>query len=422
MFHFSNFVALGWTALHEAFNTSNLHIARNLLEEGADPNQISKTGATPIIDAVINNDFSAVQLLLNHGANPLIPTSRGLNAFDYVREHKVEKLLTTYFLLNKLEIPKDLKFKFCSKSKDLAAKNSAKAKKIESEVEDIKKKEVAEVVVGEQSKTSPPQVGTSSVSEAATSKKTETPEGNVNEVVPKPKEVVQTAAADSKTPASDSATKAEAKSTKLGTIAEGKEIRIVPKETKPAPATGTTKPKIVRIKDILPEGGKSDDLKLKLKIPRSSSSDTLQPKASSSAGQYSLLASDGGDKVTINKITTVLKVKKVKPIGEQVRSQSTSSVVEVVVDNPTSGAKPCLKSKFKLNSLSNTYQLANDSPSQLSPKDSSGDSSGKFKILTFVLNKIIMFFLYFSFQNVGNTIISGDHFANDTHNQCCHLS
>lgn len=81
------------TPLHACLGTGkNLQIAEILLEQGANPDARQVRGFTPLILAAIANRRDLVDLLLNYGANPLLPCDWGKTAAAYAKERGYEDL------------------------------------------------------------------------------------------------------------------------------------------------------------------------------------------------------------------------------------------------------------------------------------------------------------------------------------------
>lgn len=64
-----------------------------LLEYKANPNAQDTEGNTPIIHAIINNDTDMAKQLLQNGADPNIPAHNGSNAHDYAQTDQMDALL-----------------------------------------------------------------------------------------------------------------------------------------------------------------------------------------------------------------------------------------------------------------------------------------------------------------------------------------
>ena len=73
-------------ALHAAVAGRNLEIVKAVLEAGADPNAQQQAGFRPIHEAGTNANRALAELLLAHGANPLLPADSGKHAVDLARE------------------------------------------------------------------------------------------------------------------------------------------------------------------------------------------------------------------------------------------------------------------------------------------------------------------------------------------------
>jgi ankyrin repeat protein len=73
-------------ALHAAVAGRNLHIVKAVLEAGADPNAQQQAGFRPIHEAGTNANRALAELLLAHGADPLLAADSGKSAIDLARE------------------------------------------------------------------------------------------------------------------------------------------------------------------------------------------------------------------------------------------------------------------------------------------------------------------------------------------------
>ena len=71
----------GRTVMHEAAASGDSELLRMVLQAGADVNAADETGATPLMDAVNADNFTAVEMLLAYHASPMIQNMYGLNAF-----------------------------------------------------------------------------------------------------------------------------------------------------------------------------------------------------------------------------------------------------------------------------------------------------------------------------------------------------
>jgi len=71
----------GSTALHFAAREGHMDAIRALVEAGANVNQVSAAdGVSTLTQAIINANFDAGKYLLDHGADPNLVSTRGLNA------------------------------------------------------------------------------------------------------------------------------------------------------------------------------------------------------------------------------------------------------------------------------------------------------------------------------------------------------
>lgn len=68
---------LGYTPLHEATDGRHLNVIRYLLSVGADPNSLHEpsAGDTPLGHVAQECSYDVAKLLLDAGANPLVPGS-----------------------------------------------------------------------------------------------------------------------------------------------------------------------------------------------------------------------------------------------------------------------------------------------------------------------------------------------------------
>ena len=73
-------------ALHAAVAGRNIDIVKAVLEAGADPNAQQQAGFRPIHEAGTNANRALAELLLAHGADPLLPADSGKTAVDLARE------------------------------------------------------------------------------------------------------------------------------------------------------------------------------------------------------------------------------------------------------------------------------------------------------------------------------------------------
>ncbi|CAM3726516.1 Ankyrin [Deinococcus saxicola] len=72
--------------LHSAMGGNHTHLARKLLEAGADVNAVQNGGFTPLMGAAQNGNAELVRLLLLHGAVPGTVNEDGLSAADLAQE------------------------------------------------------------------------------------------------------------------------------------------------------------------------------------------------------------------------------------------------------------------------------------------------------------------------------------------------
>lgn len=75
----------GWTPLHYAATSGQLQIMNLLLEQHAYIDAASPNGSTPLMMAAMYGTPSAVKLLLEAGADPLLKNDLGLTAIDFAQ-------------------------------------------------------------------------------------------------------------------------------------------------------------------------------------------------------------------------------------------------------------------------------------------------------------------------------------------------
>jgi ankyrin repeat protein len=75
----------GWTPLHYAATSGQLEIMSLLLENSAYIDAESPNGTTPLMMAAFYGTPSAVKLLLEEGADPMLKNRQGLSAIDFAQ-------------------------------------------------------------------------------------------------------------------------------------------------------------------------------------------------------------------------------------------------------------------------------------------------------------------------------------------------
>lgn len=75
----------GWTPLHYAATGGHLQIMQLLLDNHAYIDAASPNGSTPLMMAAMYGTPSAVKLLLEAGADPLLKNQQGLTAIDFAQ-------------------------------------------------------------------------------------------------------------------------------------------------------------------------------------------------------------------------------------------------------------------------------------------------------------------------------------------------
>ena len=78
----------GWTPLHYAATRGHVAVMDLLLENHAYIDAASPNGSTPLMMAALYGTASAVKLLLEAGADPLIQNEQGLTAIDFAHRDK----------------------------------------------------------------------------------------------------------------------------------------------------------------------------------------------------------------------------------------------------------------------------------------------------------------------------------------------
>ena len=73
----------GWAPLHYAATNGHLEVMSLLLDENAYIDAASPNGTTPLMMAAHYGTPSAVKLLLEAGADPMLKNVQGLNAIDF---------------------------------------------------------------------------------------------------------------------------------------------------------------------------------------------------------------------------------------------------------------------------------------------------------------------------------------------------
>ncbi|MCJ0763313.1 ankyrin repeat domain-containing protein [Variovorax terrae] len=75
----------GWAPLHYAATNSHLDVMRLLLDNSAYIDAASPNGTTPLMMAAFYGSASAVKLLLEEGADPLLKNQQDLSAIDFAQ-------------------------------------------------------------------------------------------------------------------------------------------------------------------------------------------------------------------------------------------------------------------------------------------------------------------------------------------------
>lgn len=76
----------GWTPLHYASTYGHLELMNLLLEHHAYIDAASPNESTPLMMAAMYGTASAVKLLLEAGADPMLRNAQGLTAFDFAEK------------------------------------------------------------------------------------------------------------------------------------------------------------------------------------------------------------------------------------------------------------------------------------------------------------------------------------------------
>ncbi len=83
----------GFTELMFSAKEGDSKACEHLLESGIDINQQDDKGATALIYATLSNSVSVARLLLSKGANPHIPTNKGLTVMAIAKNNNLNQLI-----------------------------------------------------------------------------------------------------------------------------------------------------------------------------------------------------------------------------------------------------------------------------------------------------------------------------------------
>ena len=83
----------GFSPVHAAAMTGNMHIVCMLAEKGASWTKFDRNGVTPLHYAVYRNHRRVVQFLLDKGADPTVKDNRGKTAADLAKTADIKELL-----------------------------------------------------------------------------------------------------------------------------------------------------------------------------------------------------------------------------------------------------------------------------------------------------------------------------------------
>ena len=86
----------GYSPLMDAAQKGDAAMVTLLLENGADPNLVSKDGQTALIISAGRGDDRIAELLVSHGANTEIRDKLGMSASSYARLFHNEKLMSLF--------------------------------------------------------------------------------------------------------------------------------------------------------------------------------------------------------------------------------------------------------------------------------------------------------------------------------------
>lgn len=96
----------GWTPLHYASTRGQVEIINLLLEHHAYIDSASPNGSTPLMMAALYGTPTAVKVLLEAGADPLLKNDQGLTAIDFAnRGHRTESAQVIAAFVRSLQPP-----------------------------------------------------------------------------------------------------------------------------------------------------------------------------------------------------------------------------------------------------------------------------------------------------------------------------
>lgn len=92
-----NFYQSGATILHLAVFFCYVDIVEIILASNVNVDALDENGNTPLHYAIYKNNFPITNLLLQKGANPLIPSARNKTAIDYAKFFGNREMLKLFF-------------------------------------------------------------------------------------------------------------------------------------------------------------------------------------------------------------------------------------------------------------------------------------------------------------------------------------
>ncbi|XP_066510596.1 ankyrin repeat domain-containing protein 31-like isoform X2 [Hoplias malabaricus] len=145
----------GWTPLHEAVFHEHYSVVESLALAGANINPVGYNGVIPLHDAAQIGSLKTVDLLLKHGADPLLKDNEGKTAVDLTTDINVQALLEKYLHSAEREFlsaPSESSTNSCRKSENFELSRRAKQSALKNETGDGQQSSATEACVGSDAK------------------------------------------------------------------------------------------------------------------------------------------------------------------------------------------------------------------------------------------------------------------------------